>query len=364
VPTKPPEPPANPYQSAYLREKEARRKAEEMLERRSRELYEAKERLERDNRRLKRLHSALRETQAQLLHTEKMATVGTLAAGVAHEINTPTAYVASNLNSLDDYFKKILSLLSSHDSLAAAAEIGKLNDIRAALADLRERERAVDVTYLREEVVECLDDCAQGTRRIVDIVSQLKEFSRADADDFALTNLNKCVTSTLKIAATEIRHRARVEQILGHIPDVECNAGQINQVILNLLVNASQAVDKDGVIRVTTLHDDGEVIVSVSDNGCGMDDTVMSRMFEPFFTTKDVGKGTGLGLSMSYSIIERHGGLIDVQSKPGDGTTVTIRLPVSQENRRKAGETTSAWRITPLQDAEEVQRQGGHKLIV
>jgi two-component system NtrC family sensor kinase len=293
-----------------------------------------------------------------------MATVWTLAAGVAHEINTPTAYVASNLNSLEAYLKTLTEILACYEALAAAAEAGKLNAIRSALADVRKKERLTNVGFLKSDIVECLEDCVQGTTRIIEIVAQLRDFSRADSHEYKLSDINHCVRSTLKIAATEIRHKARIEQSLGHIPQVECNPGQINQVILNLLVNAAQAVGDDGVIRISTLLDDDDVRLSVTDNGCGMDESIMTRIFEPFFTTKEVGKGTGLGLSMSYSIIERHGGLIDVQSRPGEGTTVSIRLPVRQRDRREAGETTSAWRLTPHEDAEDAKPQGGHKLII
>lgn len=361
--SQPPEPVTNPYKAAYLREKAARRKAEEALEQRSRELYATRKRLEDDNQRLKNVHKALRETQAQLLQSEKMATVGTLAAGVAHEINNPTAYVASNLNSLEGYFRELTAVLDQYARLARAAEAGKLNGIRDALADVRKKERSVELSFLREDIAECLNDCLQGTRRIVDIVSQLREFSRADEQEFTSASLNSCVKSTLKIAAHEIGQRARVEQCLGHIPDIECHPGQLNQVILNLLVNAAQAIDADGVIRITTLMDGEEVRLTVSDNGCGMPEAVQAKIFEPFFTTKEVGKGTGLGLSMSYSIIQRHGGLIDVHSRPGEGTTFTIRLPVTQEKRHEAGETTSAWRITPDDEEQQREAQGGHKLL-
>jgi signal transduction histidine kinase len=266
----------------------------------------------------------LRRVQAQLLQTEKMASIGQLAAGVAHEINNPLGYVYSNLHTLGDYVNDMLRLVGAFEEAERLSEAPG-----SAWDNLRAVRRGLDFEHVRTDVVALVEESREGIQRVKKIVQDLKEFSHADSnDEWALADLHKGLDSTLNIAKNEFKYKATIEKAYGHLPLVECVPSQMNQVFMNILINAGQAITENGLIRIATGVSGDDVWVDISDNGGGISAEAMSRIFDPFFTTKQVGVGTGLGLSLSYSIVQKHQGRIDVESEPGKGARFRIWLPI------------------------------------
>jgi two-component system NtrC family sensor kinase len=271
------------------------------------------------NQKLSESLKTVESAQNQLLQSEKMAAVGQLAAGVAHEINNPIGFVTSNLGTLKNYVKNLLDLIAAHEAAAAGDP--------APLAQVRQ---GMDLDYLREDIVALLGESSDGLDRVRKIVQDLKDFSHVDEAEWQDANLNAGLDSTLNVVNNEIKYKAQVIKDYGQLPLVRCIPGQLNQVFMNLLVNAAQAIEKQGTITVRTAVADGMVRIAISDTGCGMPPEVAKRVFEPFYTTKPVGKGTGLGLSLAYDIVvKKHAGRIAVDSTPGKGTTFTISLPLA-----------------------------------
>ncbi len=270
----------------------------------------------------------LEEAHNQLLQSEKLASIGQLAAGVAHEINNPIGFVSSNLATLKGYVKNLLEAVATFDSLVP--QVSEAD--RARIASMK---ASLDLDYLKEDAVSLLEESSDGIRRVKQIVQDLKDFSHVDEAQWQWTDLHKGLNSTINIVNNEIKYVADVVKEFGLIPEIECLPSQLNQVFLNMLVNASHAiVGKRGVITIRTGQLDAEqIFVDISDNGSGMPPEVVNRIFDPFFTTKPVGKGTGLGLSLAYGIINKHGGVIEVRSEMGVGTTFRIILPISPQNK-------------------------------
>jgi signal transduction histidine kinase len=264
----------------------------------------------------------LQEAHTQLLQSEKMAAIGQLAAGVAHEINNPVGYVNSNLGTLRGYVESLFTMLDAYGD-------AKLADEQQAtrLAELRKK---LELDYLKQDALELLDETQDGVQRVRRIVQDLKDFSHVDEAKWQWADLHKGLDSTLNIVWNELKYKAEVIKEYGALPEVECIASQLNQVFMNLLVNAAHAIEERGTITLRTGHDGDTVWVQVADTGKGIPPENMQRIFEPFFTTKPVGKGTGLGLSLSYGIVKRHGGTLGVESRVGTGTTFTLRVPVRQ----------------------------------
>ena len=273
------------------------------------------------NIRLEKALQQLKEAQVQLLQAEKMASLGQLSAGVAHEINNPIGFVNSNLNTLKKYMKNIKDYSHGVDRVLSGGD-------SASIEELARLKRNKKIDFILDDVASVIDESLEGTERVKTIVHDLKSFSYQDREDLLPYDLNKGIKSTLNIVWNELKYKAEVIEELAELPPVKCYPQQINQVIMNLLVNASQAIEEEGKITVRTLQQDGEVIVEIGDNGSGIDPENLPKIFEPFFTTKECGKGTGLGLSISYSIIERHGGSIEVKSEVGKGSTFRIHLPI------------------------------------
>lgn len=273
-----------------------------------------------------RLIEKLEETKNQLLQAEKMAAIGQLAAGVAHEINNPVGFVASNLSTLRTYVNNVLLLLNQYE----AAE-SHLPDDALAKSELQATKEAVDLTYLKEDLVDLLNESDDGVKRVKQIVQDLKEFSRVDQGEWEYADLHKGIDSTLNVVANELKYKATVVKEYGEIPAVECMLSQINQVFMNLFVNAAQAIEHKGEITIRTRVQDDMVRVEVSDTGAGINPEHLNRIFEPFFTTKPVGAGTGLGLSVSFGIIKKHNGRVEVDSETGKGTTFRIWLPIKRK---------------------------------
>ena len=280
------------------------------------------------NTELTTLNKKLSEAQEQLLQSEKLASIGQLAAGVAHEINNPIGYVQSNLGSLEGYLADMFALLEAF----GAAEQAISPDTPEARA-LAEMKHSVDLPFLKEDTLALLKETREGVGRVRKIVQDLRDFSRLDRDrEWQLADLQQGLDSTLNIVANEIKYCAEVVKRYGDLPEVECLPSQLNQVFMNLLVNAAHAMDgRRGTITLSTGRLDNEVWVEVADNGKGIPRESLGRIFDPFFTTKPVGKGTGLGLSISYGIVQKHHGRIEVTSEPGVGTTFRVTLPVRHQ---------------------------------
>lgn len=275
----------------------------------------------------KLLIQQLQEAQTQLLQSEKMASIGQLAAGVAHEINNPVGYVSSNLGSLQKYIEDLFMVLHAYEAIEQLAGPDTLT-----FENIQSIKKKVDIEFLETDITDLIKESLGGVRRVREIVQDLKDFSHVDEAEWQVVDLHKGLDSTLNIVHNEIKYKANVIKEYGDIPLMECLASQLNQVFMNLLVNAAQSIENQGIITVRTGIKDDWVWVEVSDNGKGIPQENMNRIFEPFFTTKPVGKGTGLGLSLSYGIIKKHGGRCEVHSEIGQGTSFKVWLPVSQGN--------------------------------
>jgi PAS domain S-box-containing protein len=272
--------------------------------------------------------------QTQLLEARHMALLGTLAAGVAHEINTPIQFVGDSLQFLRDSATDLLGLIDELQSLRRAALEGM--PIETARAAATRAEDEADLPYLRENIPLAFARCADGLSRVTTIVRSLKEFAHPPGKEMTVIDLNRAIESTLTIATNEYKYVAELETQLGELPPVNCHASEIGQVILNMLVNAAHAIgdvvkgsDRRGRITVSTAQQGDAVVITISDTGTGIPDAIQARIFDPFFTTKEVGKGTGQGLAIARSVIkDRHGGDITFETKVGHGTTFFIRLPI------------------------------------
>ncbi|MGN7877252.1 PAS domain S-box protein [Roseateles sp. 22389] len=271
--------------------------------------------------RIKLTNTRLEEAQNQLLQAEKMASIGQLAAGVAHEINNPIGFVSSNLGTLRGYVEPMFGLLDAMQSASAALP-------EAVGAALRELDRRIDLAFVKEDLPQLLDESDDGLVRVKKIVQDLKDFSRVDHAEWQDADLNAGLDSTLNVVMNEVKYKAEVRKDYGPLPPVRCIAAQLNQVFMNLIVNAAHAIPQRGEIRLTTRAEGDWVWVQVEDTGVGMSEEVRRRIFEPFFTTKPVGKGTGLGLSLSYSIVQKHAGRIEVESAPGQRTRFRVWVPI------------------------------------
>ena len=290
--------------------------------------------------------SNLERTQTQMVQSEKMASIGQLAAGVAHEINNPTGFVSSNLKSLGDYQEDMNQLLTAYQSLKTALEAvpdGQLPDGVAALVEAVDTiEKTIDIEYIQEDVNELIGDCREGTERIKKIVEDLKHFAHPGEDRMTETDVNKGLESTLNVVYNELKYKATVTKEFGELPLVFGFPQQLNQVFMNILVNAAQAIRKSGEIHISTRHVEEWVEVRISDSGCGIAPENLSRIFDPFFTTKGVGKGTGLGMNIAYNIIQKHDGQLLVESTVGKGTTFIIRLPSTYETNENDDDIAAA----------------------
>ena len=334
------------FQTTILLEEQVRRRTEELEaalhenEKVNRELQQAHKQMEREiqerkhaeaevlrrNAELTELNDKLSHAHEQLVQSEKLASIGLLAAGVAHEINNPIGYVFSNFNTLDGYLANLFDILAAYEK----AETGITPpDI---LADIRTLKEKLELGFLKEDIVSLMQESEEGIERVRKIVQDLKEFSHVDSQqDWTWMNLHKGIDSTLNIINNEIKYKADVVKEYGDIPEIECLSSQINQVIMNVLVNAAHAIGNErGRITIRTGGGNEQVWLEVEDTGCGIPQENLSRIFDPFYTTKAVGKGTGLGLSLAYGIIQTHGGRIDVHSEVDKGTTFRITLPVQR----------------------------------
>ncbi len=311
------------YKAAFQRERLARKQAEEILESKTHELMES-------NIELQQANETLSRQQAQLVQTEKLAALGTLAAGIAHEINNPMAFISSNVQALKRYCDAYIGLCK-----ALQSEFASLPDcIRDSLQAVGKK-RGVD--YVLNDTSLIFSEVESGLVRVQDIVSNLKSFARMKPGERDHADINDAIRSALKILANELKYKCHVETALQALPPIYCNLNEVSQVFLNVIHNAAQAIEKEGDIHISSryLDDQNLIQVIIKDSGKGMDEATMSQIFDPFYTNKPLGQGTGLGLSVSHGIIEALGGNIKVTSQEKKGTSFFINLPVEQRSRTR-----------------------------
>jgi PAS domain S-box-containing protein len=300
--------------------RESRDKLEERVRERTADLESANASLLAEKTRQTELIKKLEEAQNQLLQSEKMASIGQLAAGVAHEINNPVGFVNSNLGTLQRYVNDMLRLLTAYEQLEGSL----VDDL---LVDIRQLKKEIDAPYMREDIGVLLTESLDGLQRVRRIVQDLKEFSHVDRSELERVKLETGLDSTLNVVWNELKYKAKVVKEYGDTPQIECFPSQLNQVFMNLLINAAHAIEERGLITIRTGSDAENVWVEVEDTGKGIAPEHLGRIFEPFFTTKEVGKGTGLGLSLSYGIVSKHRGHIEVISEVGHGSLFRVVLP-------------------------------------
>ena len=279
------------------------------------------------NRDLKEVNSKLSDAQSKLIQSEKLASIGQLAAGVAHEINNPIGFIFSNFGTLEQYLEDLFQMLDAYEQAEASVSDG------AALARIRSLKADLDIDYLKEDIPNLMRESRDGIQRVRKIVQDLKDFSRVDArQEWESVDLHAGIDSTLNIVNNEIKYKADVVKHYGALPEVQCLPSELNQVFMNLLVNAAHAITAErGTITISTGVDGPNVWVEVADTGAGIAQENLKRIFDPFFTTKPVGKGTGLGLSLSYGIVQKHSGRMEVHSELGVGTRFRVTLPIQHE---------------------------------
>ncbi|MDO8991302.1 MAG: ATP-binding protein [Sideroxyarcus sp.] len=309
--------------SAMLAESKA--ELELRVKARTEELELAKQALEADIKSMRQLNQKLEDAHSQLLQSEKMASIGQLAAGVAHEINNPIGFVYSNLGMLEKYVQDAFGMIEMYEHAESAIADAEVRQ------QLQAAKQKLDIAFLKTDLHALMGESRDGISRVKAIVQNLKDFSHAGAtDEWHFADLHRGLNSTLNIVNNEIKYKAEVVKQYGELPEVECLLSQLNQVFMNLLVNAAHAIKERGTITVRTGRAGDEVWIEIADTGQGIASEHLQKIFDPFFTTKPVGQGTGLGLSLSYGIVQKHHGRIEVQSEVGKGTTFRVWLPVEQ----------------------------------
>jgi len=294
---------------------ELNRKLEKRVKERTRELEGA-------NQEMEKAYKELKDTQFQLIQSEKMASLGQLVAGIAHEIKNPLNFIYGNTEFLRDYVHHLQSLVDLYERL------GKFDDESRRKVDSFKEE--INYDFMLEDLESLVGNFEEGAKRIHSIIGDLRTFSRMESEDFREIDIHSQIDLALSLLQNEYRGRLEIVKDYGELPPVECHPGRLNQVIMNLLLNACQAISGEGEVLIRTRSEGKTVSIEVKDNGEGIDPMHVDRIFEPFFTTKPVGKGTGLGLSISYAIVQQHGGAIEVDSEKGRGTRFLVRLPVKQ----------------------------------
>jgi two-component system NtrC family sensor kinase len=310
----------NPFEEAYHRERKTRRRAEQLLEDKSRMLHQRNQELEQIN------HQLLSQ-QASMLKQEKLATLGTLAAGVAHEINNPLAFVTSNISALDEYHGAYHSLYKLFKDIESDLMPDKQERLQTLVKQL-------DLEYLDSDLPHLMKQTLDGLDRVRKIVLSLRNFSRSQEGDRDFTNINEGIESTLRLVQSELKHGIDVVLDLKELPKIYCNPSEINQVILNIVVNASHALKDrpNPTITISTYADDKNVFITIEDNGIGMSAETLNNIFVPFYTTKPIGQGTGMGMAIAHKIISEHHGSIDVSSEINKGTCFSISLPQHEKS--------------------------------
>ncbi|MFH2091958.1 MAG: response regulator [Pseudomonadota bacterium] len=273
--------------------------------------------------------------QQQLFHARKMESIGKMAAGVAHEISNPISFISSNLETLGDYLNTIHGLVTDYRHLSETlTRLGEQlpNEIARQVQSLAEHETTIDIHYLMEDSTQILSDCRSGSDRIATILGDLKYFAQPGKEINRFVDINTCLKASLKVVQGELFEKAVVVTDFGDIPAVEGVPEKLNQAFMNIMLNAAQAIEEKGQIRIQTQKQGEQVHISISDTGCGIEKEDLSKIFDPFYTTRQIGSGTGLGMHVAYHVIKDHHGRIQVDSSVGQGTTFTITLPAVKFN--------------------------------
>ncbi|MCH2040534.1 MAG: ATP-binding protein [Saccharospirillaceae bacterium] len=307
------------YKKAYFREKELRKRAEQLLEDKSRELYSSFYDLQ-------KAHYDLKQQQKQLVSSDRMASLGLMAAGIAHEINNPIGFVSSNLNTIKEAFNDIHTFI---EVLEQQVDVNPNNEMAQKIRESLDR---FDIAYLLEDFGELSKETQEGLDRVKQIIIDLKSFSREESGEMQEIDVNDCLRGALNILNNQLKYHAVVDVRYGEIPVIKGYYGKLSQVFINLIANANQAVEDQGSINIETCIKNDKVHISIEDDGPGISHENIDKLFTPFFTTKPVGEGTGLGLSISLGVIEEQGGTIEVRSTLGEGACFTIVLPVPQSS--------------------------------
>jgi two-component system, NtrC family, sensor kinase len=300
----------------------ANKELEQLNETLEQRVHERTTQLNDKNAEVQKAYDDLKTAEGQLLQQDKLASIGQLAAGVAHEINNPMGFITSNLGTLEEYAETMNQFF-----LFTQGMMEKTSSEEELCLLQKEIERQ-DIRSILEDIGPLITESKEGAERVRRIVLDLKNFAREEESGFELTDVNECIRVTVNMVRNQLQQRADLHLQLNPLQQTSCCRQQINQVFVNLLVNAGQAIENHGTITVTSRQKDTQIILTISDTGRGMTEEIRKRIFDPFFTTQKVGAGTGLGLSISYGIIKKHDGEITVESEPGKGSTFTIRLPI------------------------------------
>jgi signal transduction histidine kinase len=287
----------------------------EVREKYLKELEATNKQLDSKNQDLQKLYNELKNTQAQLIHSEKMASLGQLVAGISHELNNPIGFIYSNIKQLNLYTNKIEHFIQKYNKAFKDKQVNEVEQIEEILPDIKN----------------LIEDTINGSQMIKELVDNLRSFSHLDQAKWSLVDIHEGIESSIKILLSQFKEKIKINKKFNAKGVIECNPGQLNQVFLNLLANAAQAVKAKGNIWIETSDEHGQIKIEIRDDGEGMPDEILGKIFDPFFTTKDVGEGTGLGLSISYSIVKNHGGRLNVKSQLGEGSIFTITLPYNSK---------------------------------
>lgn len=310
------------YRRAYERQKAAREKAENLLETRSRELFDA-------NETLTRAFNDLKNQKEQMVQQEKLASIGLLAAGVAHEINNPVGFIRSNLETLEKYLESIQTILAAYAALSVQLrDTDNDSNLTVSLDKLASLIQELELDYISEDAVSCIQESLSGTKRVEDIVRNLKDFSRTDKDERVSLNINECIDDAISLVANEVKYKCSVKKNYAEVPQIYGCAGQLHQVLINILLNSVQAFESKGEIEIETRADEENVYICITDNGPGIAEENLIKLFDPFFTTKGIKEGTGLGLYISHGLVQKHRGQITAANNPAGGARFTISLPI------------------------------------
>ncbi|MFQ5603742.1 MAG: sensor histidine kinase [bacterium] len=268
---------------------------------------------------IEQAYKELKETQVQLIQSEKMAALGQLTAGIAHEVNNPMNFVTGNLNLLEDHLKDVKRLLKAYEQIKFDEKE------RKQILALKSQ---IDFENIIKDLDVIITDCKTGANRTIEIVKELRNFSRLDRGAIQFIDINSCIDTILKLLQPNYKDRIQIKKDYGDLPKYECYSGLLDQVFMNLIMNSIQAIEGQGNIIIQTSKNESKIRINISDNGKGIPREISAKIFDPFFTTKEIGKGTGLGLSISYRIVQQHGGTITFESEPGKGTCMHIQLPI------------------------------------
>jgi len=310
--------------NAFIRDITERKKAHEALAEREKALRQTFAELN-------SAHEEIKSTQNQLVQSEKLASIGHLAAGVAHEINNPVGFINNNMEILEQYIADYAKVLKMTDQLRESVIQGNLAEAKTLAEEITKTKKEINLDYIVSDTPKLLEHNRKGIERVQKIVMDLRRFAREDKNVTQRVKIEDVIEGVLSIVHSEIKYKARLEKDYGDTPLIECNSQRLGQVFINLIINALHAIEGTGTIAIKTYRQGEFVCVDVSDTGKGIEEENLSKIFDPFFTTKPTGQGTGLGLSVSYEIVKKHGGDIKVRSLPGAGTTFTVMLPLKQQ---------------------------------